>query len=77
MAHGGNFFFPACHADHVIEYALAGLLNGLGAFDDGTCIDINDRMDLEKQKEKLSRTFDEWKGTLEQVDDVTIIGIRI
>ncbi len=34
----------------------------------------NQSMDL--QKEKLEQSFDEWKGNLEQVDDVCIIGIR-
>lgn len=29
------------------------------------------------QKEKLFMAFDEWKGNLEQVDDVCIIGIRV
>jgi serine phosphatase RsbU (regulator of sigma subunit) len=29
------------------------------------------------QKEKLNEAFDQWKGPLEQVDDVTVIGIRI
>ena len=32
---------------------------------------------LEMQHEILSGTFESWKGSLEQVDDVTIIGIRI
>ncbi len=32
---------------------------------------------LSKQKEKLEQTFQSWKGSLEQVDDVCIIGIRI
>jgi sigma-B regulation protein RsbU (phosphoserine phosphatase) len=30
-----------------------------------------------EQREKLSVTFDSWKGALEQVDDVCVIGIRI
>ena len=30
-----------------------------------------------KQQETLSIEFDKWKGNLEQVDDVTIIGIRL
>lgn len=32
---------------------------------------------LREQKEMLSATFDKWKGSLEQVDDVTMIGVRI
>jgi serine phosphatase RsbU (regulator of sigma subunit) len=31
----------------------------------------------EKQKEKLQQAFYDWKGNLEQVDDVCIIGIRL
>ena len=29
------------------------------------------------QKEKLSEAFNNWKGNHEQVDDVTILGIRL
>lgn len=32
---------------------------------------------LEEQRRVTAQKFDEWKGTLEQVDDVCIIGIRI
>jgi serine phosphatase RsbU (regulator of sigma subunit)/Tfp pilus assembly protein PilF len=32
---------------------------------------------MEKQKELLERTFHDWAGGLEQVDDVTLIGVRI
>lgn len=32
---------------------------------------------LEAQKDFLCKSFDDWKGILEQVDDVTIMGIRI
>jgi len=32
---------------------------------------------LEEQKETISKSFLEWKGSLEQVDDVTVIGIRV
>jgi len=32
---------------------------------------------MDKQKQELERAFDDWKGNLEQVDDVLIIGIRI
>jgi serine phosphatase RsbU (regulator of sigma subunit) len=29
------------------------------------------------QKEKLSKVFTDWKGELEQIDDVCVFGIRI
>jgi serine phosphatase RsbU (regulator of sigma subunit) len=32
---------------------------------------------LEEQKQILNASFNNWKGNLEQVDDVTIIGIRL
>jgi len=32
---------------------------------------------LKEQKEIIDRTFEDWKGNLEQVDDVLIMGIRI
>ena len=32
---------------------------------------------LEIQKQKLSDVFDNWKGNLEQVDDVCLIGVRV
>jgi serine phosphatase RsbU (regulator of sigma subunit) len=32
---------------------------------------------LKEQKEKLHNVFQVWKGNLEQVDDVTVIGIRL
>jgi serine phosphatase RsbU (regulator of sigma subunit) len=32
---------------------------------------------MEKQKEELISSFDKWKGEMEQVDDVCIIGIRV
>lgn len=31
----------------------------------------------QEQKEKLSNALNNWKGNLEQVDDVCIIGIRV
>ncbi|HXU27014.1 MAG TPA: SpoIIE family protein phosphatase, partial [Bacteroidia bacterium] len=37
----------------------------------------NCEKELKTQKEFLNTTFENWKGDLEQVDDVTIIGIRI
>jgi serine phosphatase RsbU (regulator of sigma subunit) len=32
---------------------------------------------MEIQKQKLNNVFDNWKGNLEQVDDVCLIGVRI
>ena len=32
---------------------------------------------LDVQKNELNTIFDEWKGDLEQVDDVCVIGVRI
>lgn len=32
---------------------------------------------MAEQKKELERTFTEWKGSLEQVDDVLIIGVRV
>jgi len=32
---------------------------------------------METQKRKLEKRFDQWRGNLEQVDDVCVIGIRI
>jgi len=37
----------------------------------------NNDLPLEKQKENLLSVFESWKGDLEQVDDVCVIGIRI
>lgn len=37
----------------------------------------NQNETLTKQKEILDKTFDNWKGLLEQVDDVCLIGIRL
>lgn len=34
-------------------------------------------MPLEDQSRILSETFEKWKGSLEQVDDVTLIGLRL
>ncbi len=37
----------------------------------------NHQLPMDKQKEILENKFEDWRGELEQVDDVTIIGIRI
>jgi serine phosphatase RsbU (regulator of sigma subunit) len=37
----------------------------------------NSSKSMKEQKESLQQTFDDWKGNLEQVDDVCVIGIRI
>jgi len=38
-------------------------------------LEINDKS-MPDQKEYLSKTFESWKGDLEQVDDVSIVGVR-
>ncbi len=35
------------------------------------------QLNMEEQKEKIETTFEKWKGELEQVDDVCVIGTRI
>ena len=37
----------------------------------------NAEMPLQHQHDVLNDVFEKWKGNLEQVDDVTIIGIKI
>lgn len=37
----------------------------------------NAHLEPSLQKEKIRRIFSEWKGDLEQVDDVLVIGVRI
>jgi serine phosphatase RsbU (regulator of sigma subunit) len=37
----------------------------------------NSHLPMEQQKQLLDRNFEEWKGNLEQVDDVLVIGIRV
>ncbi len=37
----------------------------------------NAHLPMQQQKELLERTFKQWIGNLEQVDDVTVIGIRV
>ncbi len=39
-------------------------------------IEISDE-DIDKQREILDNTIEEWKGELEQVDDILIIGVKI
>lgn len=39
-------------------------------------ISANASLPLQEQKDKLQKVLNEWKGNLEQVDDVTVIGIR-
>lgn len=34
------------------------------------------RLTVDQQREKLEQTFEEWKGALEQIDDVLIVGRR-
>lgn len=34
-------------------------------------------LEMEEQKEKINEAFENWRGLLEQVDDVCIIGVRI
>jgi serine phosphatase RsbU (regulator of sigma subunit) len=41
-----------------------------------TLLTISDKP-LDEQKKILNETFENWKGNLEQVDDVLVIGIRI
>ncbi|MCE9538084.1 MAG: serine/threonine-protein phosphatase, partial [Bacteroidetes bacterium] len=38
---------------------------------------LNSHLSMKEQKKILAQTFDEWKGNIEQVDDVLIIGIRV
>jgi hypothetical protein len=37
----------------------------------------NFHLPIAKQKELLDTTFKNWVGNLEQVDDVTVIGIKV
>ena len=32
---------------------------------------------MEQQKEIINQTFEKWKGGLEQLDDVCVIGVKI
>jgi two-component system, sensor histidine kinase LadS len=35
------------------------------------------QLDMEEQRVRLERAFEEWKGRLEQVDDVCVLGFRV
>jgi serine phosphatase RsbU (regulator of sigma subunit) len=37
----------------------------------------NSHLPMPEQKQLLEKTFAEWVGNLEQVDDVTVIGIKV
>ena len=37
----------------------------------------NAHLSMNEQKDLLAETFEAWKGNLEQVDDVCIIGIKV
>ena len=37
----------------------------------------NTEKPMEEQKLILSKTFDNWRGSLEQVDDVCVVGIKV
>ena len=37
----------------------------------------NVHLPMTEQKERLHTTFENWKGSLEQIDDVLIMGIRV
>lgn len=37
----------------------------------------NHNLPMEKQKKNLGEVFENWKGNMEQVDDVLVIGIRV
>ena len=39
-------------------------------------ISISDQP-MQQQKQNIAFTFNDWKGDLEQVDDVCVIGIKI
>ncbi len=37
----------------------------------------NYHLDMLVQKQKMEETFDQWKGDLEQIDDVCVIGVKV
>ena len=32
---------------------------------------------MEIQKYKIEKTFDEWKGSYEQIDDISVLGVKV
>ena len=32
---------------------------------------------MDQQKDEIEKTFENWKGNLEQLDDVCIIGVKV
>ncbi|MFN6038847.1 MAG: PP2C family protein-serine/threonine phosphatase, partial [Bacteroidota bacterium] len=34
-------------------------------------------LSMSEQKEKIQKAFEEWRGDLEQIDDVTVVGIKV
>ena len=32
---------------------------------------------MQKQKEILNQSFEDWKGSLEQIDDVVVLGVKM
>ena len=40
-------------------------------------LQANAHLPMEEQKSLLSKVFEEWKGNYEQIDDVTVIGLRL
>ena len=41
------------------------------------CILSIQKLKMEEQKEALHKTLNDWKGALEQIDDVLVIGIMV
>jgi len=37
----------------------------------------NYKLPMDEQKQALNKSFETWKGNLEQIDDVLLIGIRV
>ena len=37
----------------------------------------NHQLSMQEQRELLEKTFTNWAGNLAQVDDVTLIGVRV